>query len=125
MIRIVYLGLHVAKIQVIFALPSYLGSFPHPLAYIHWFTPIHVWNDTIGMYHVSRSTQNYRPNATIVSIEQILQSYHLLPQFGSAPMPYSWLNGQVLDMAFDFYINQYINFSLFKVLNLSPLHHIY
>ncbi|KAI0279323.1 hypothetical protein BGY98DRAFT_1089274 [Russula aff. rugulosa BPL654] len=115
-------GLRVAEIRVIFTLPSHLGSFPHPLAYIHWFTPIHVWDDTIGMYRVGRSTRNHRPNAAIISVEQILQSCHLLPRFGSAPVPRSWLNGRVLDMASDFYINRYINFYLFEDLNPSLLH---
>ena len=118
-ITILYLGLCVAEIQVIFALPSHLGSFPHPLAYVHWFTPIHVWDDTIGMYHMGRSTRNHRPHAAIVSIEHILQSCHLLPRFGSAPVPCSWLNDRVLDMAPDFYLNRYINFYLFEDLKPS------
>ena len=105
-ITTLYLGLRVAEIQVIFALPSHFGSFPHPLAYVHWFTPIHVWDDTIGMYRMGRSTRNHRPHAAIVSIEHILQSCHLLPCFGPAPLPRSWFNHdhRVLDMAPDFYL---------------------
>jgi hypothetical protein len=114
-----YLGLRVAEIRVIFTLPSHLGNFPHPLAYVHWFTPIHVWDDAIGMYRVGRSTRNHRPHAAVVSFEHIVQSCHLVPRFGSSPVPRSWLNGQVLDLASDFYLNRYINFYLFEYLNSS------
>jgi hypothetical protein len=113
-----YLGLRVAEIQVIFMLPSYLGSFPHPLVYLHWFTPIHVWDNAVGMYRVGRSTRNRKPHAAIVSIEHILESCHLLPRFGSAPIPHSWLNSRVLDMAPEFYLNKYINFYHFE--DLKP-----
>ena len=109
---ILYLGLRVAEIRVIFTLPSHLSNFPHPLAYVHWFTPIHIWDDAIGMYHMGHSTQNHRPHATVVSIEHIVQSCHLLPHFGSSPMPHLWLNGQVLDMASDFYLFKDLNSSL-------------
>lgn len=43
-------GVRVAEIRVIFTLPSHLGSFQHPLVYLHWFTPIRVWDNTVGMY---------------------------------------------------------------------------
>ena len=49
-----------------------------------------------------------------MSVEHILQSCHLLPHFGSASVPRSWLNGRVLDIACDFYLNRYINFYLFE-----------
>ena len=78
-ITILYLGLRVAEIRVIFALPSHLGSFPHPLAYVHWFTPIHVWDDTVGMYRMGRSTRNHNPHTAIISVDRLLQGCHLLP----------------------------------------------
>jgi hypothetical protein len=118
-ITILYLGLRVAEIRVIFALPSHLGSFPHPLAYVHWFTPIHVWDDTVGMYRMGRSTRNHNPHAAIISVDRLLQGCHLLPRFGSGPVPRSWFDGRVLDLASDFFLNRYINFFLFDDLNPS------
>jgi len=118
-VLILHLGLCVAGIQVIFTLPLHLSNFHHPLAYIHWFMPIHVGDDTIGMYHVAHSTWNHKPHAAVVNVECILQDCHLLPRFGSAPVPHSWFEGQVLDMASDFYINRYINFYLFEDLHPS------
>ncbi|KAJ7722483.1 hypothetical protein B0H14DRAFT_2180354, partial [Mycena olivaceomarginata] len=32
-------GLRVAQIRAIFRLPPQYGTYPHPLAYIGWFTP--------------------------------------------------------------------------------------
>ena len=75
------------------------------------------------MYRVARSTQNHKPHAAVVSVERIVQDCHLLPRFGSAPVPRSWLKGRVLDMAPDFYLNRYINFFLFEDLHPSTSHH--
>ena len=111
-------GVRVAEIRVIFTLPSHLGSFQHPLVYLHWFTPIRVWDNTVGMYRLGRLTRNHRPHAAVVSIERIIQTCHLLPRFGSAPIPRSWLTDRVLDKANDFYLNRYINLYTFE--DLKP-----
>jgi len=121
LLTVLYSGLRVAEIRVIFTLPLHLGTFPHPLAYVHWFTPIHVWDDAIGMYRMGRSTRNHKPRAAIVGIDHIMQGCHLLPCFGSGPVPRSWFQGRVLDLASEFYLNRYINFYLFK--DLHPSHH--
>ena len=112
-------GLRVAEIRVIFTLPPHLGIFPHPLAYVHWFTPIHVWDDAVGMYRMGRSTRNHNPHAAIIGVDQLLQGCHLLPRFGSGPVPHSLFDGRVLDLASDFFLNRYINFFLFDDLNPS------
>jgi len=112
--------LRVAEIRVVFNLPPHLGVFPHLLEYVHWFTPINVWDDAIGMYHMSWSTCNHQPHAAVVSVDHILQDCHLLPRFGSSPVPRSWFTGRVLDLASDFYLNRYIKFYLFE--DLHPSH---
>jgi len=115
----VHSGLRVAEIHVIFTLPPHLGAFPHPLAYVHWFTPIRVWDNEVGMYRMGRSTRNHKPHAAVVSVNHILHTCHLMPRFGSGPVPRSWFKGRVLDLASDFYLNRYINFFLFKELHPS------
>ena len=105
---------------MVFTLPAHLGVFPHPLAYVHWFTPIHVWDDVIGMYRISRSTRNRQPHAAVVSVDHILHPCHLMPCFSSGPVPRSWFEGRTLDLASDFYLNRYINFHLFE--DFHPSH---
>jgi hypothetical protein len=74
----------------------------------------------VGMYRMGRSTRNHNPHAAIISVDRLLQHCHLLPRFGSGPVPCSWFNGRVLDLASDFFLNRYINFFLFD--DLHPSH---
>ena len=62
-------GTHVARVRVIFDLPPQFGPFPHPLAYVEWFTPLRNKRPDlkVGLYQVAPSTQQWRPNAAIVS----------------------------------------------------------
>ncbi|KAJ6544929.1 hypothetical protein B0H10DRAFT_1695855, partial [Mycena sp. CBHHK59/15] len=53
-------GLRPAQIRVIFNLPSQFGTFPHPLAYIEWFTPLSRPDPVSGMYTTHRSTRFHR-----------------------------------------------------------------
>ncbi|KAG2112395.1 uncharacterized protein F5147DRAFT_744599 [Suillus discolor] len=96
-------GLQVAQIHVIFKLPSYYGNFTHPLAYIEWFCPLYDPESTMNLYWLARSTY-------------VLQAGHLMPRFGSGKVDTSWINGDVLELADEFYINPYINFNLFDTI---------
>ncbi|KAJ7710899.1 hypothetical protein B0H17DRAFT_914990 [Mycena rosella] len=61
-------GLRVAQIRAIFMLPPQYGSYPHPLAYIEWFTPFNRPEKTGGMCIVHRSSRAQRRNAAVVSV---------------------------------------------------------
>jgi hypothetical protein len=52
------LGLRVAQVHLFFDLPSHFGPFPHPLAYIEWFTPLGRPDASTGLYSISRSTRH-------------------------------------------------------------------
>ncbi|KAJ7094998.1 hypothetical protein C8R44DRAFT_890124 [Mycena epipterygia] len=65
-------GLRVAQVRAIFILPPQFGSYPHPLAYIEWFTPFNQPDKVSDMYIVQRSSRAHRRNAAIVSVEHIL-----------------------------------------------------
>ncbi|KAF7372474.1 hypothetical protein MVEN_00109000 [Mycena venus] len=53
-------GLRIGQIRVIFNLPPQFGHFPHPLAYIEWFTPLNQ-PDRVTVYHscLSPHAQKY------------------------------------------------------------------
>ncbi|TFY52652.1 hypothetical protein EVJ58_g9893 [Rhodofomes roseus] len=76
------LGTRIARVRVIFDLPAQFGSHPHPLAYVEWYTPLRRKDPGTGLYLVSRSTRNGKPNASIVSIDQIRRAAHLVPKSG-------------------------------------------
>ncbi|KAJ7728985.1 hypothetical protein B0H14DRAFT_2264787, partial [Mycena olivaceomarginata] len=53
-------GLRVGQIRAIFQLPPQYGTYPHPLAYVEWFTPFNQPDSTTGMYTIQRSSRSLR-----------------------------------------------------------------
>ncbi|KAJ6486356.1 hypothetical protein DFH09DRAFT_1457204 [Mycena vulgaris] len=106
-------GLRVAQIRAIFMLPPQYGSYPHPLAYIEWFTPFNQPDRTSGMYIIHRSSRAHRRNAVIVSVEHLVRTCHLMgkagPQIGRR-----WTTDNVIDEAPYFYFNPYITVDTFS-----------
>ena len=107
--------LRVAQIRVIFKLPAQLGSFPHPLAYIEWFTPLRDPEPTTGMYKISRSTRNHRRNTAVVSVSDIMEDCHL-SAFCRGEIDPTWTTDNVLAMGTQFYLNRYIDVNRFSQL---------
>ncbi|KAJ4463313.1 hypothetical protein C8J55DRAFT_494445 [Lentinula edodes] len=100
-------GLHVAQVHAIFDLPSQLGSFPHPLAYVEWFTPLRKLDKVTQMYRVERSMRGKIHNSSIIPITYIACSCHLVPFYGKHADP-SWSSEKVLDQCQHFYLNPYL-----------------
>ncbi|KAK0476283.1 hypothetical protein EDD18DRAFT_1385437 [Armillaria luteobubalina] len=101
-------GLHVGQVRVIFNLPEQLGMFPHPLAYIEWFTPLHKLDNRVGMFKVQRSTHSgQRLRASIIPVTYISRSCQLSPYFGRS-MDRTWSSNNVLDLCQSFHVNSYL-----------------
>ena len=82
---------------------------PTFLAYVEWFSPIPATPDPKHlMYKVSRSIQGGQRKASIIPVDAILGSVHLLPRFGPI-MPRDWTTYTVLDKCQTFYINPFAN----------------
>jgi len=107
-------GLRLARVRVIFELPPQFGLWPHPLAYIEWYTSFQRVDPTTGMYVVSRSTRNHRPNAAVVSVDRIHRYCHLIGKSGSE-IPQEWTSNSVLDLADTFFVNKYFSLDFFSV----------
>ncbi|KAI5985597.1 hypothetical protein EDD15DRAFT_2175750, partial [Pisolithus albus] len=106
-------GLRMAEIRVIFKLPPHLGNCLHPLVYVHWFKSLNHFDSSVGMFHVARSTQQHRPNASIIPIHHLIQPCHLVPRFMKGPINPCWVQGHVMTETDTFYLNRYIDFSIF------------
>ncbi|KAJ7056367.1 Zn-finger domain-containing protein [Mycena amicta] len=107
-------GLRPARIRMIFELPAHLGSHPHPLAYIEWFTPLAGPDPVSRMYTTRRSTRNNRPNTAVVSVSQIARICHLTGKSGKK-IDTTWTASNVLDRADTFYFNPYIHASAWEL----------
>ncbi|KAF8152285.1 hypothetical protein B0H34DRAFT_111607, partial [Crassisporium funariophilum] len=102
------LGLRAAQVCVIFTLPRQFGMYPHPLAYIQWFTPLGRPDALTGMHIVSRSTRQCRRNSAVIPVTDIARSCHLMAKCG-ASIDRKWTSNNVLDLCSHFFINPYIH----------------
>ncbi|KAJ7609663.1 Zn-finger domain-containing protein [Roridomyces roridus] len=100
-------GLRPAQIRAIFQLPPQFGSFPHPLAYVEWFTPLNRREPVSGMFTTHRSTTFHRRRAAVVSVTQIIRGCHLIAKCGKN-IDTKWTSANVLDSSPMFYLNPYI-----------------
>ncbi|KAJ7737951.1 Zn-finger domain-containing protein [Mycena metata] len=100
-------GLRPAQIRVLFKLPPQFGIYPHPLAYIEWFTPLNHPDPISGMYTTRRSTRNHSRNSAVISVEHIVRSCHLMGKSGRT-IDATWTSSNILDKASTFYLNPYI-----------------
>jgi len=122
---IVCSGCQIAQVQVVFQIPSKWVQDVAPsldtsplthLAYVEWFTPLKATPDPKHlMYRVSRQMQDGSRRASIISVDRIRCSIHLLPRFGPV-IPQDWNSFTVLDKCHTFYVNpfsdvnNYLNF---------------
>jgi len=58
------------------------------------------------MYKVSRLTHGGRRRATIIPVDSIVGSVHLIPRFGPAT-PQDWNSFSVLEQCNTFYVNSF------------------
>ncbi|KAI9436290.1 hypothetical protein H4582DRAFT_2112156 [Lactarius indigo] len=117
---IVHSNAQVAQVRVVFQLPSkviqqvFLSSdiaLPMHLAYVEWFSPIPTVPDSNDLYKVSRLTQNGRHLASVIPVDHLFSSVHLLPHFG--PETLEWNTFSVLELCRNFYINPFSNRDVF------------
>ena len=89
--------------------PSLDTSSPTYLAYVEWFSPLMATPDPKHqMYRVSRQMRNRHQSASIIPVDRILCSTHLIPQFGPVT-PQEWNSFTVLDQCHTFYVNPFCN----------------
>ncbi|KAI0055664.1 hypothetical protein BV25DRAFT_1815283 [Artomyces pyxidatus] len=83
---------------------------PEHLAYVEWFTrfkpaaePNHL------MYRVAHAYERDGEErlASIVPVQQLVRSVHLIPRFGPEPAPREWSSASVLELCAAFYVNSF------------------
>ena len=109
------LGLRVAQLRVIFALPEHLRHplLPNRLAYVDWFTPFRGPQPDSGLFSVSRTSRNNGPISEIIPLNSILSSCHLIPRFGTKYLPAKWNTDNVLEQCKSFFLNKYLSIQFF------------
>jgi len=109
------LAICIVRVHVIFKLPDHLSLYPHPLAYVEWFTSLRCHDPISGQYIVTHSTRNHRRNVLVISADRFARTCHLQAQCGRY-ISSDWSSGNVLDMVNTFHVNLYINLDTFVAL---------
>ena len=108
-------AIRITQVHVIFKLPEHLGLYPHPLAYVEWFTSPHRRDLISHQFTVTCSTHNHRRNVAVISVDRFMHPCHLQGQCGKN-VCLDWSLDNVLEMASAFYVNSYIDLDTFIAL---------
>ncbi|KAF8257783.1 hypothetical protein EI94DRAFT_1918962 [Lactarius quietus] len=108
-----YSGHRIAQLRVVFQLPKKIvddifpgTTAPIHLAYAEWFSPLSTSRDpNHKLYKVTRSMLGGKRCTTVIPVESILGSVHLLPRFG--PTPPHWSSFSALEQCNTFYVNPF------------------
>ena len=112
-------GLCVVQARLLFNLPFQFGPYPHPLAYIKWFTCLGALDPNTGLHSVTHSTCQAQRNVEIVLADRIVRGCHFMPRFGQSILS-SWTTANVLELeSIQYFINPYINVDSFTLLKHS------
>ncbi|KAH9019702.1 hypothetical protein EDB84DRAFT_1624592 [Lactarius hengduanensis] len=114
-ILIIERRLRIAQVRVVFQLPNKVlpqlfpstdVAPPTHLTYVEWFSTIPTTPDSNSrLYRVSRLTRNGRHLASIIPVDDIYSSVHLLPRFGQLEDSPGCNTFSVLELCHSFYIN--------------------
>lgn len=90
---------------------------PNHLAYVEWFTSFTEPSAHHGLYKVKRSVraQDHARLASIIPLEQLERSCHLLPEFGPVACR-DWTSHSVLDVCPAFFVNAFSDRHMYKLM---------
>jgi hypothetical protein len=108
-------------VRVIFTLPRQFGDYPHPLAYVEWYTAFGTRDPDSGLYTIKPSTAARVPRASIVRVDRFLRPCHLVGKFGGKHIPTTWTTDNVLDETAAFYLNSYSSVDFWSYFCLPPM----
>jgi hypothetical protein len=111
-----YPGHQIAQVCIVFQIPkkvistvflSSTVSLPEHLAYVNWFSYVsRTCDSNHGMYGVLRLMHNGRWQASVIPVDSIFSSVHLIPQFGQNSLQES-NSFTVLENCHNFYVNPF------------------
>ena len=114
--RISLQEMQIAQVCIIFKLPDHLGHYPHPLAYVEWFTSLRRHDPISGQFIISHSTRNHQRNVSVISADRFTRPCHLQAQCGRN-ISSDWTANNVLETASAFHVNSYIDLDTFVALS--------
>ncbi|KAH9974793.1 hypothetical protein BGW80DRAFT_1490177 [Lactifluus volemus] len=99
-------GLNVARIRLFFSFTY--NDVKFPCALVEWFTRVGVDHVT-GMWVIRPDYIRNRRNRAVIHLDAILRAAHLIPIYGSHPLPLEINSSISLDTFRGYYVNKYID----------------
>lgn len=108
----------VARVRVLFKVPSTVAKHDRLLAYVEWFTPFgdRGRDKASQLYQVRHAkTSKARREASVIAVDSIIRSCHLFPVHGAQHNVW-WKSATVLDSCSKFLFNEHMDLSTFMSL---------
>ena len=110
-----FLDYRVGQIKLIFEPPQRLidmhhadSPMPKHLVYVEWFTDFPTSPGAhSGLYTIKKSLLDGKRRASVIPLDHIHRSVHLIPKFGPQRVPAHWTSENVLDECDTFYVNSF------------------
>ncbi|KAJ3007938.1 hypothetical protein NUW54_g3348 [Trametes sanguinea] len=117
--RMTIQGYRVGQVRLVFTIPQKAmdslfvrlapATRPRHLAYVEWFMPSSpVAHPDHGLYKLTRLVRNGQRLSSIIPVEQIERTCHLLPDFGPVA-PRAWTASTVLEECSTFWLNTFVD----------------
>lgn len=108
-------GLQVARVLLIFQLPTTILPNSEPLVFVHLFKTFSKPVPNLNLFHTSYAYRQRYKQGIVLPLTQIVQTCHLTPNFG-AKVNRRWTSATILDLAPSFYLNPYLRYRDFHLL---------
>ncbi|KAG1719820.1 uncharacterized protein EDB91DRAFT_1284709 [Suillus paluster] len=107
-------GMDIAQVLTFFSFR--LRGRYYPCAVVRWFNRIgDAPDDETGMWMVKPSSIGNCRHFAVIHIDSIFRSAHLIPVYGTEPLPSTIKSHHILDVFTLFYVNRYADHHAFKI----------
>jgi hypothetical protein len=86
----------------------------YPCAFVRWFT-LNDFDEDSGMWMVQPEVSDGMPVCSVIHLDAIFRSAHLIPIYGDKPVPRTVFSHNSLDAFVAFYVNKFIDYHAFTV----------
>jgi hypothetical protein len=86
----------------------------YPCAFVRWFT-LNGFDEDSGMWAVQPEVSDGMPVCSVIHLDTIFRSAHLVPIYGNEPVPRTVFSYNSLDSFGAFYVNKFIDYHAFGV----------
>ena len=105
-------SLDIARLLLLFSF-KYKGKI-YPCALMHWYVLVQDSPDKdTGMWMVEPELSDGSPVISIIHLDCVFRTAHLIPIYGHHPIPHFILAHQSLDVFKAFYVNKFIDYHAF------------